>query len=156
MRDLSLKPTSTGAAPMSLFARKGLLAIAAVIDVALHSKSGPVSAKALAAHHGLPPRYLEPVLQALVRNGILESIRGPRGGYEMITDQGAVTIEAVLAAANSAEEGDELAHESALIAGVVRPALENAGESFSAALRQITVADVVELAERSASQSKRR
>jgi len=38
----------------------------------------------------------------------------------------------------------------------VRPALENAGESFSAALRQITVADVVELAERSASQSKRR
>ena len=30
----------------------------------------------------LPPRHLEPVLQALVRHGILKGIRGPRGGYE--------------------------------------------------------------------------
>jgi Rrf2 family protein len=68
---------------MPLVSRKGILAIAAVIDVAVNARSGPVSAKALAARHELPPRHLEPVLQALVRDGILKGIRGPHGGYAL-------------------------------------------------------------------------
>ena len=68
---------------MPLLPRKGSLAIAAVIDVALQGQGHPISAKTLAAHHGLPPRHLEPVLQALVRDGILRGVRGPRGGYEL-------------------------------------------------------------------------
>ena len=135
-------PTTTGAA-MPLVSRKGLLAIAAVIDVALHSGARPVSAKALAARHTLPPRHLEPVLQALVRSGILRGIRGPQGGYEMARDQGAVTAEDILTAAGSAEEAEEPALASDLVNTVVRPALEGAERSFSTALRQITVADMV-------------
>lgn len=72
---------------MPLLLRKGVLAIAAVIDVAIQAQGYPVSAKALAARHGLPPRHLEPVLQALVRYGILKGIRGPRGGYELARDR---------------------------------------------------------------------
>jgi Rrf2 family protein len=68
---------------MALLSRKGLLAIAAVIDVAAHGHGRPVSAKVLAARHHLPARHLEPVLQALVRMGILKGIRGPHGGYEL-------------------------------------------------------------------------
>ena len=60
---------------MPLVSRKGILAIAAVIDIAIHARSRPVSAKALAARHKLPPRHLEPVLQALVRDGILKAVR---------------------------------------------------------------------------------
>ena len=41
-------------------------AIAAVVDVALHSRLAPVAAKALAARHKLPPRHLETLLQGLV------------------------------------------------------------------------------------------
>ena len=58
---------------MPLVSRKGVLAIAAVVDIAIHARSRPVSAKALAARHKLPPRHLEPVLQALVRDGILKA-----------------------------------------------------------------------------------
>ena len=87
---------------MPLVSRKGLLAIAAVIDVALHSGARPVSANALAARHALPPRHLEPVLQALVRSGILRGIRGSQGGYEMARDQDAITAEDILTAAGSA------------------------------------------------------
>src|ERR1051326_8721851 len=76
---------------MALLSRKGLLAIAAVIDVALHGKGRPVSAKALAARHALPARHLEPVLQALVRVGILKGIRGPRGGYELARERRRIT-----------------------------------------------------------------
>ena len=50
---------------MVLLSRKSLLAVAAVIDVAVHGQDRPVSAKALAARHSLPARHLEPVLQAL-------------------------------------------------------------------------------------------
>jgi|ERR1051325_6090286 len=57
---------------MPLVSRKDVLAIAAVIDIAIHSRQRPVAAKALAARHKLPPRHLEPVLQALVREGILK------------------------------------------------------------------------------------
>ena len=111
---------------MPLVSHKGLLAIAAVIDVALHSGARPVSAKALAARHTLPPRHLEPVLQALVRNGILKGIRGPQGGYEMARDLGAVTADDILTAAGSAEEADEPAPSSDLVNAVVRPALDGA------------------------------
>ena len=62
---------------MALVSRKGILAIAAVIDVAMNARARPVSAKALAARHRLPPRHLEPVLQGLVRDGILKGFEGP-------------------------------------------------------------------------------
>jgi Rrf2 family iron-sulfur cluster assembly transcriptional regulator len=39
---------------MPLISRKGILAIAAVIDIAVHAAGRPVSAKALAARHKLP------------------------------------------------------------------------------------------------------
>jgi len=71
---------------MSLLPRKGLLAIAAVIDVALNGCERPVSARKLAARHNLPPRHLEPVLQALVHEGIFNGIRGPRGVLPALAD----------------------------------------------------------------------
>lgn len=127
---------------MPLVSPKGLLAIAAVIDVALHSNARPVSAKALAARHALPPRHLEPVLQALVRNGILKGIRGPQGGYELAREQSHITAEDILKAAGDAEESEEPALASELVNAVVKPALEAAERSFSTALREITVGDM--------------
>jgi Rrf2 family transcriptional regulator, iron-sulfur cluster assembly transcription factor len=72
---------------MPVLSRKGLLAIATVIDVALHAQGRPISAKTLAARHSLPPRHLESVLQALVREGILTGTRGPRGGYNLARER---------------------------------------------------------------------
>src|ERR1051326_3416071 len=90
--------------PMALLPRKGLLAIAAVIDVALHGRGQPVSAKALAARHALPARHLEPVLQALVREGILRGIRGPHGGYELARERKRITADDILRAAGTIED----------------------------------------------------
>jgi len=61
---------------MILLSRRSLLAIAAVVDVAIHARPSPVAAKLLAARHNLPPRHLETVLQQLVRAGILEGGAG--------------------------------------------------------------------------------
>ena len=133
---------------MPLVSRKGVLAIAAVIDVALNARSRPVSAKALAARHKLPPRHLEPVLQALVRDGILKGIRGPHGGYAVARDFREITAEDILRAAGTAEEnGDAPLPTSILVDSVVHPALLEAERSFSSALGLINVADMARQAE---------
>ena len=65
---------------MNLLSRRSVLAIAAVVDVALHSRSSPVAAKALAARHKLPPRHLETLLQGLVHAKISQGrARAARG-----------------------------------------------------------------------------
>ena len=133
---------------MPLVPRKGLLAIAAVIDVAIHANSRPVSAKALAARHQLPPRHLEPVLQALVRDGILKGIRGPHGGYELGRDRDRITADDILRAAISADDADGLAlPDSLLLNEVVRPALVETERTFSTALGRINIDDMVKRAE---------
>jgi Rrf2 family protein len=133
---------------MPLVSRKGILAIAAVIDVAVHANGRPVSAKALAARHQLPPRHLEPVLQALVRDGILKGLRGPHGGYELAREPSRITAEDILRAAGSAEEaGEPPLPASVLVNDVVRPALAEAERTFSAALGRINVEDIAKQAE---------
>lgn len=132
---------------MPLVSRKGMLAIAAVVDVAVNAQGRPVSAKALAARHKLPPRHLEPVLQALVRDGILKGIRGPHGGYELARDRKRVTAEEILRAAGSVEDAEEPLLGSALVTTVVQPALTEAERSFSAALSRINLDDMAKCAE---------
>src|SRR3977135_3444866 len=128
---------------MPILPRKGILAIAAVVDIALHDRDAPVSAKTLAVRHGLPPRHLEPVLQALVRDGILKGVRGPHGGYELARDRKRITAEDILRAAGSAEEaGEPPLPGSSLVNDVVRPALVEAERTFSAALGRINVEDL--------------
>ena len=129
---------------MAILPRKAILAVAAVIDIALHAKGRPVSAKALAARHGLPPRHLEPVLQAFVREGILRGIRGPGGGYELAREAREITAEDILRAAGTAEDGDEaMPATSRLVSQVVVPALAEAERAFSKVLAQVNVADMV-------------
>lgn len=133
---------------MPLVPRKGLLAIAAVIDVAIHASSRPVSAKALAARHQLPPRHLEPVLQALVRDGILKGIRGPHGGYELGRERDRITADDILRAAITADDAEEFAlPDSLLLSAVVRPALIETERTFSIALGRINIDDMVKRAE---------
>ena len=133
---------------MPLVSRKDVLAIAAVIDIAIHGRNRPVAAKALAARHKLPPRHLEPVLQALVREGILKGVRGPHGGYELAREQKRITAEDVLRAAGSGDDDAMPLPVSSLVNDVVRPALVEAERSFSAALRRITVEDLARAAEK--------
>ena len=133
---------------MSLLPRKGLLAIAAVVDVALNGRDRPVSAKALAARHGLPPRHLEPVLQALVHDGILRGVRGPHGGYALARERVHIGIDEIVRAA-AAVRDDDGATASPLIADVVSPAVAEAERAFSGALSRINVDDLARRVEAS-------
>src|ERR1700733_3917755 len=126
---------------MPLLPRKGVLAVAAVIDVAMQAQGQPVSAKTLAARHGLPPRHLEPVLQALVRCGILKGIRGPRGGYALARDRRRVTANDILRAAGTVDNDAPHAG-SELLNKIVLPAMAGAEQEFGVALARINLEDM--------------
>ena len=143
---------------MNLLSRRSLFAIAAVVDVALHARPVPVTAKALAARHNLPPRHLETVLQSLVRTGILKGLRGPRGGYELARERRRVSVGDIVRAVQGGDERDEdgigsgpsgPAH-SALVQDVVAPAVEAAGQVFLRELDEITVEDLCKRADNGA------
>ncbi|MET0744997.1 MAG: Rrf2 family transcriptional regulator [Microvirga sp.] len=129
---------------MNLLSRRSLLAIAAVTDIALHGRTSPVSAKALAARHGLPPRHMEPLLQALVRQGILKGLRGPRGGYELARERRRITagdiVRVVMASAD--DEGAAPLPRSRLVDQVVEPAIRKGSQAFLQELDAVTVDDL--------------
>jgi Rrf2 family iron-sulfur cluster assembly transcriptional regulator len=133
---------------MQLLTRKGILAIAAVIDIALHARSGPVAAKALATRHRLPPRHLEPVLQALVRHGILKGTRGPNGGYKLAREKRRITADEILRAAGTVDDIEsKRIDRSKLLDQVVMPALSEAEQAFAAALSRINIEELARSAE---------
>lgn len=126
---------------MNLLSRRSLLAVAAVVDVALHARPTPVAAKALAARHDLPPRHLETMLQDLVRAGVLKGVRGPRGGYELARERRRISAGDVVRAVMNGGE-DEAQPQSRLVAEVIHPAVARAAQAFLAVLDHLTIEEL--------------
>jgi Rrf2 family transcriptional regulator, iron-sulfur cluster assembly transcription factor len=135
---------------MKVLSRRSVLAIAAVVDVALHSRSAPVHARILAARHKLPSRHLETLLQGLVHAKILKGVRGPRGGYALLRDRRRITVGEIVRTAMSLSTAnpDDLDENSVLLERVIDPAVRGRGETFLADLDSITVQQLCETAEK--------
>src|SRR6202167_518725 len=116
---------------MNLLSRRSVLAIAAVVDVALHSRSARVAAKALAARHKLPPRHLEILLQGLVHAKILKGVRGPRGGYELARERRRISVGEIVRTAMSLSTADpeDIGSRSKLLEKVIEPRLPTRGRA---------------------------
>jgi Rrf2 family transcriptional regulator, iron-sulfur cluster assembly transcription factor len=136
---------------MNLLSRRSVLAIAAVVDVALHCAKAPVAAKALAARHKLPARHLETLLQGLVHARILTGVRGPRGGYELARERRRITLGEIVRVAMSLSTADpeDLGAHSVLLARVIDPPVRRAAETFLNNLDSITVEQMCEASEKS-------
>lgn len=79
---------------------RGLVAVAVMLDVAFHGgRAATVSAADIAERLGLARRGMEPLLQALSRAGLLESVRGPRGGYRLGRPRRDITLADIVAVA---------------------------------------------------------
>jgi len=62
---------------------KGRFAVTAMIDVALHNARGPVTLAAIAERQKISLSYLEQLFGKLRRQGLVDSVRGPGGGYNL-------------------------------------------------------------------------
>ncbi|MCH8000547.1 MAG: Rrf2 family transcriptional regulator [Proteobacteria bacterium] len=77
---------------MLRLSKKLLFAIEAVVDIAYHAGPGPVRSTDISRRQGIPRRYLEQVLQELVRKDVLSGQRGPRGGYRLARERRRITM----------------------------------------------------------------
>jgi Rrf2 family iron-sulfur cluster assembly transcriptional regulator len=62
---------------------KGRYAVTAMLDVALHSKKGPVPLADISERQEISLSYLEQLFSRLRREKLVESVRGPGGGYRL-------------------------------------------------------------------------
>jgi Rrf2 family iron-sulfur cluster assembly transcriptional regulator len=86
---------------------RAMLAVTVMLDVAFHGgRSATVSGADIANRLGLARRGMEPLLQALSRAGLLESARGPRGGYRLGRPRRDIKLSEVVAVAVSGGEAE--------------------------------------------------
>lgn len=69
----------------------------AVVDLAVYYGSGPVSLPQLAGAQGISEPYLEQLLRALRKGGIVETARGAQGGYSLGRAPENISVQQVLA-----------------------------------------------------------
>ncbi|MEP7061455.1 MAG: Fe-S cluster assembly transcription factor [Betaproteobacteria bacterium] len=62
---------------------KGRFAVTAMLDVALYAADAPVTLAAIAERQRISLSYLEQLFGKLRRNGLVDSVRGPGGGYQL-------------------------------------------------------------------------
>jgi Rrf2 family protein len=87
---------------------RAMTAVSAMLDVAFHAgRTATVNAADIAERLGLARRGMEPLLQSLSRAGLLESVRGPKGGYRLARAARDIRLSEIVA--NVQAEEDETA-----------------------------------------------
>jgi Rrf2 family iron-sulfur cluster assembly transcriptional regulator len=121
-----------------------MVAVAIVLDIAFHSGADAVvSAAELADRTGMARRTLEPLLQALSREGLLESARGPHGGYRLGRPARLIKLADVIVVALSSleESGPDLS--GRLQRAVVDPLWGELDAALQTQLDGVTVEDLL-------------
>ena len=72
-------------------------ALMSVLYLADHGHGRPVRVGVMARALGVPQNYLSKTCHALVRSGVLASMRGPAGGFRLAGDPAQVTLLSVVA-----------------------------------------------------------
>lgn len=134
---------------MILPSRKLFYVVEAMVTIAYNAGQGAISSRDIAARQGLPPRYLEQLMQSLVRAGLLRGMRGPRGGYVLARERRRITIADIYAALGEEKEEEHKGYKATKLGElIVQPAWEKIGEDCLNSLKQINLADLCEQAEK--------
>jgi Rrf2 family iron-sulfur cluster assembly transcriptional regulator len=81
---------------------KGRFAVTAMIDLALREHSGPVALAAISARQQISLSYLEQLFGKLRRHELVESTRGPGGGYSLGRKAEDITVADIIVAVDEA------------------------------------------------------
>jgi Rrf2 family iron-sulfur cluster assembly transcriptional regulator len=85
---------------------KGRFAVTAMIEVALYQRQGPVPLSDIAARQQISLSYLEQMFSKLRQHGLVESTRGPGGGYSLGESAASITVADIIRAVDGKRAGD--------------------------------------------------
>ena len=77
---------------------KGRFAVTAMLDLALHGHGGPVTLSAISDRQKISLSYLEQLFGKLRRRQLVESVRGPGGGYQLAREAAKVSVADIIRA----------------------------------------------------------
>ena len=77
---------------------KGRFAVTAMLDLAMHATNGPVTLAGISERQKISLSYLEQLFGKLRRRALVESVRGPGGGYHLAREASQVTVADIIKA----------------------------------------------------------
>lgn len=129
-----------------LVSRRSRYGVQAALDLAEYGGAAPVSIKEIASRQGLPEAYLEQLMGPLRKMGIVQSSRGPQGGYTLVAPPESVRVADIVRALDG-----EPRYTDCTCGGTDANCLDHTlwrrvGDAFTASLERETLASL--LAER--------
>jgi len=125
---------------------KGRYAVTAMLDLAIHGQTKPVSLNDISGRQGISLSYLEQLFAKLRRCDLVTSVRGPGGGYRLSRAESEISIAQVVDAVNESmdatrchgkgdcQEGDQC---------LTHHLWQSLSEQIHAFLDQISIHDLV-------------
>jgi Rrf2 family protein len=77
---------------------KGDYGLRAMIDMAAHYGGGPIESADIAGRQYIPEQYLDQILMVLRKEGLVKSVRGPKGGHMLAKPPTEITMAEVMKA----------------------------------------------------------
>jgi Rrf2 family protein len=139
--------------------KKLALALEAVADIAFHGGAVPVQSQDIARRLGLPRRYLEQVMQQLVRAGILKGLRGPHGGYRLARERRRISVGQVVRVVQGPDDTvEEPGPVSVSVFGgaVMAPFWQDLENELMRRLDEVTIEDLCQQADKRGIESEAR
>ncbi len=130
---------------MRPISKKLAFALQAVVDIAYNAGATPVQSKEITRRQRIPQRYLEQVMQQLVRAGVLKGVRGPRGGYRLARERRRISLGDIARVVSEVERDEgpaEALAESELGLRVVHPVCQELKRDLMRRLDDITIEDL--------------
>jgi Rrf2 family iron-sulfur cluster assembly transcriptional regulator len=139
------------------FSLSSRYAVRAVVAIAAHKGPGFPDARRVATAHRLPAQFVSKLLRLLVKAGLLQSLRGPNGGYRLAKTANRISLLEILEAVDGVigsavpAAGDQGAGS---VDARLQSVFDRAAETVRRHLRGTTVGELMATAEkRSASRS---
>ncbi len=125
---------------------KGRYAVTAMLDLALHDGSGPISLADISVRQGISLSYLEQLFARLRRQALVSSVRGPGGGYRLARSPGDISVAAVVDAVSESMDATRCQGEGSCQAGekcLTHHLWEDLSQQIHGFLSGVTLADLV-------------
>jgi Rrf2 family protein len=119
----------------------------AVLDIALHYKNGPVTLKEMSRRQDVSRKYLGQIINHLLTADILESIRGPQGGYVLSRPPDSIRLGDIIRALDGSVAPSRCVDNPAVCERnakcVTREVWTRVKESVESVIDETTVADLM-------------
>lgn len=125
---------------------KGRYAVTAMLDVTIHASHGPVSLADISERQGISLSYLEQLFSKLRKYGLVNSIRGPGGGYRLGKCSAEIAIADIITAVNESVDATKCQGKGNCQGGeqcLTHSLWEGLSERIEEFLKNITLAELV-------------